>query len=157
MDIRKIREEDLQDVWKLCLGNEEYYRYLHESPTMENLRADLYAMPPGKTLADKYFVGFYEGTHLVAILDLIINYPNDRTGYIGWLIVDQSEQGKGIASQIVEMLCARLQATGYQKIELGCIQGYTHAQNFWRKHGFLPNGRMKEMNDVTIQVLSKAL
>lgn len=157
MDIRRIKEEDLNEVLTLCLGNKEYYDYLHEQPTIENLKADLSAVPPGKTVDDKYFMGFYEENHLVAILDFILRYPSDDTAYIGWLIVDQQQQGKGIASQIVEMICARSQQAGFQKIELGCIKGYAHAQNFWKKHGFLPNGRSKQMKDITMLVLSKTL
>lgn len=157
MEIRKIQEKDLGDVLTLCLGNEEYYRYLHEQPTMENLKETLYAIPPGTCLDDKYFMGFYEGKHLVALLDYICGYPKDDIAYIGWLIVDQHDQGKGIASDIVEMICARSKQAGYHKIELGCIKGYAHAQNFWRKQGFLPTGRIKEMKDITILVLSKTL
>lgn len=157
MEVRKIQEEDLDDVLALCLGNKEYYHYLHEQPTIENLKADLYAVPPGKSLKDKYFMGYYEGNHLVAVLDFICGYPKDDVAYIGWLILDPQDQGKGIASDIVEMICARSKQAGYHKIELGCIKGYVHAQNFWRKQGFLPTGRIKEMNDITILVLSKTL
>ena len=157
MEIRKIQEEDLDDVLALCLGNKEYYQHLHEQPTIENLKTDLYAVPPGKSLKDKYFMGYYEGNHLVAVLDFISGYPKEDIAYIGWLILDPQDQGKGIASDIVDKICTKVKQAGYHQIELGCIQGYIHAQNFWQKQGFLPNGRIKEMNDITILVLSKTL
>lgn len=30
-------------------------------PTFENLKENLTALPPGKTMEDKFFVGFYQG------------------------------------------------------------------------------------------------
>ncbi len=33
------------------------------------------ALPPGKAMEDKWFVGFYDGDCLIAVMDLILNYP----------------------------------------------------------------------------------
>lgn len=50
----------------------------------------------GKTMADKFYIGFFDGAALVAVVDMILAYPNETTGYIGFFMVDKSRQGQGI-------------------------------------------------------------
>ena len=55
--------------------------------TKASILDDLQAVPPGKTLSDKYFIGFYDGETLAAMMDLITGYPNPATAYIGLFMV----------------------------------------------------------------------
>ena len=69
--------------------------------TKEGVREDMEALPPGKTYEDKYFLGYYDGKRLIAIMDLIDGYPDDSTLYIGLSMTNMTIQGKGIGTSII--------------------------------------------------------
>lgn len=71
-------------------------------PTIENLTETMTELPPGKSLDEKYFVGFWEDDSLVAILDLVIGYPKEDTAFVGWFMINRDRQGKAIGSEIVQ-------------------------------------------------------
>lgn len=56
-------------------GNPLFYRY-HPAAAHAGEHPDrMTALPPGKAMEDKWFVGFYDGDCLIAVMDLILNYP----------------------------------------------------------------------------------
>lgn len=40
--------------------------------------------------ADKYYIGYFEGEKLVAVMDLILNFPNKETAFIGFFYDEYS-------------------------------------------------------------------
>ena len=91
--VKKIASEDIPAVYKLCSGNPDYYRHMNLQPTPENLTDVITLLPPGKNLEDKYFVGFWEGGSLLAVLDLTLDYPEEKTAFIGWFMLEKARQG----------------------------------------------------------------
>ena len=93
-------------------------------------------MPEGTQPEQKHFVGFYSGDDLVAILNLITGYPDKKSAFIGWFMVDAESQRKGIGSQIFADLRASMKAQGYERISLKCPNDNTDALSFWQSQGF---------------------
>ena len=91
--VRQLMETDVDAILALCSGNPQFYRYHPPMVTKASILDDLQAVPPGKTLSDKYFIGFYDGETLAAMMDLITGYPNPATAYIGLFMVDAAQQG----------------------------------------------------------------
>ncbi len=58
-------------------------------------------LPPGKTVEDKFYVGYFDADKLIAVMDLIIGYPEADTAYVGFFMTDTSVQNKGFGSCIV--------------------------------------------------------
>ena len=52
----------------------------------------------------KYYVGFYDGDILVAIMDLIDGYPDSDTAFIGFFIMNRQLQGRQIGTSIIQEL-----------------------------------------------------
>lgn len=52
--IKRLTGEDVDEILALCKGNADYYRYMNSEPSPENIRDDLSALPPGKTMDDKF-------------------------------------------------------------------------------------------------------
>ena len=100
--VKKISERDLSSVLKLCNGNPLYYEHCPPASSFESLRADLSALPPKKTLSDKYYIGFYQHDELVSVMDLILGFPNDETAFIGFFMVNKAFQKNGIGSIIID-------------------------------------------------------
>jgi hypothetical protein len=82
--VKLLNNKDLKDIYNLCVLNETYYKYCPPSPSIDSIRKDMQALPPKKTLEDKYFLGYYENDRLLAVMDLIDKYPNDKTVFIGF-------------------------------------------------------------------------
>ena len=69
--VRALDSKDLAAIYALSCKNELYYQYHPPFVTRESIIEDMKALPPGKTYEDKYYIGFFEGDVLVAMMDLI--------------------------------------------------------------------------------------
>lgn len=94
------------------------------------------ALPPQKSVKDKYYVGFFEDKTLVAVLDLITNYPAEKIAFIGFFMINMQFQDKGIGSNIIKEVCACLKVAGYEEVRLGVDQGNPQSYAFWTKNQF---------------------
>ncbi len=135
--VRQLLEEDVPDIYQLCSANHLYYEYCPPFVTEESIKEDMVALPPHTIMEDKYFVGFYEGNKLIAVLDLINGYPEPSIAFIGFFMTDTFVQGKGIGSKIIAYLCDYLKTQDYQKVQLAWVKGNPQAEHFWLKNGFV--------------------
>lgn len=142
--VRKLTEADLEQVLALYQTNPLYFEHFPPLPSLESLGNDLVDCPPGKSLSDKYFLGFWDKNNLVAILDLIDGYPTEDTAYIGLFMVDANRSGQGLGSMIMAELLPQL-ATRFKKVRLGYVESNPQSSHFWAKLGFFPTGEVKEL------------
>ena len=155
--VRLLTETDISELYRLCVSNPRYYGYMKCDPDPETLKGELTALPPGRTLEDKYFAGIYEDGRMVAILDLITGYPNPETAFIGWFMVDGALQGQGIGRGFMGELCAYLKVRGVKEIRLGCIEENAEGRRFWERNGFIYTGNRYSTENYTVLVLQKSL
>lgn len=155
--VRRLSVEEAADIYKLCIGNPTYYRYIKSEPTMENISEVFIELPPGITAEDKYFVGFYEEERLIAIMDLITRYPDKETALIGWFMMEKEFQGKGLASGIISEVLASLREYGFRKVRLGYIKGNEESRSFWTRNGFTATGEESETEHYTIVIMESRL
>ena len=85
--VRALTEADIPEMYALCAGNPLYYEHFGAPLTLESLRADLTVLPPDTAPEQKHFVGLWRADKLIALLDLICDYPAPGTAYIGWFIL----------------------------------------------------------------------
>lgn len=138
--VRRLREADTETVLALCSGNGLFYQYHPPKATRESVLQDLIALPPGKSLRDKYFLGCFDGESLAAVLDLVTDYPEKGTAYMGFFMVDSGLQGKGFGSALLEELAECLLAAGFEKIRLAIDEGNPQSEAFWSKNRFVKTG-----------------
>ena len=155
--VRRLSEADIADVTVLCEKNTLYYQYCPPFVSEESIRGDMNALPPGKTMADKYYVGFYDGEKLVAILDLIISFPDKGTAFIGFFMMDTEVQNCGVGSEIISELCFSLKQIGMEEVRLGWVQGNPQAKRFWIKNGFVATGATNETEDYVVVIARREL
>ena len=119
-------------------GNTLYFRYCGGDavPSEQSLLRDMSIVPGKKTLEDKYYVGFYRGETLAAMMDLIDGYPEDDIAFVGFFMMDISLQGTGEGTKIISRLCAELKNQGIHRVRLGIDKGNPQSTHFWRKNGF---------------------
>ena len=134
--VRRLEETDVPQILALCGGNPQYYRYHPPMPSADGIREDMRALPPGKAPEDKYYVGYFAGGALAAVMDLILRYPREDTALIGFFMVDANRQGTGLGSRLVTEAMECLRAAGFSRLRLGVDKGNPQSLAFWTKNGF---------------------
>lgn len=135
--VRKLTADDADRIYLLCSGNPLFYEYHPPFVTYDSILEDLSALPPNKTMDDKYYVGFFSGETLVAIMDLVIGYPKEDIAFIGFFMTDEAVQSKGIGSGIISDCIAYLKKCAITKVRLAVDKGNPQSFHFWTKNLFL--------------------
>ena len=135
--VRRMDDADADSILQLCKGNTLYYQYCQAQPTKEQVLSDLHITPPGIDLKDKYYIGFYQGDELIAVMDLIDGYPEKDIAFIGFFMMKNELQGRNIGSTIINEASAYLQTTGKTAVRLGIAKGNPQSTHFWKKNGFV--------------------
>ncbi len=156
-DVRELTPGDLPEMLRVANSNPFFYQYMRPDPTAENLAADLIALPPGCTLADKHFFGWFEGPCLVAMMDLIARHPRPDMAFIGWFILDGEKQGCGLGRRLIGEILSMLKAQGVTEVRLGRIQGNPQSEHFWHVAGFVENGLHYDTDQYCVIVMAKKL
>lgn len=134
--VRILNSEDVNLIYALSIKNELFYQYHPPFVTKESILDDMSALPPGKNQNDKFYIGFFEGEILAAVMDLILGYPTQDTAFIGLFMMNAKYQNQGIGSRIIKECAAHLRKSGYTKIRLGVDKGNPQSNAFWKKNGF---------------------
>lgn len=154
--VRRMDDADTEEILALCLQNTQYYRYCRKQPTAELIHSDLRITPPGMDLSSKYYVGFYDGPVLTAVMDLIVGYPRADACFIGFFMMNKQRQGEGIGSGIIRDACRAWKEAGFSAVLLGIDKGNPQSTQFWQKNGFRIL-REAEREDGTILIAEKPL
>ncbi len=139
--VRKLEKDDVDVIYDLSRKNLIFYQYHPPFVTKESIFNDIEALPPGKTYDAKFYIGFFDGDALVAIMDLILNYPQEKIAFIGLFMMNMDFQGRGVGTGIIQECAAYLASLGYEKIQLGIDKGNPQSEAFWTKNGFQLTGR----------------
>ena len=155
-EVTAAGEKDIPDILRLCRGNPMYYRYCPPEVSEESIREDMVKLPPNKGREDKLYLCFRDGDRLAAVMDLILKYPNEKTAFIGFFMVDSEVQGKGVGSRIAEDVFSRLKRE-FSSVRLGYVRGNEQSRHFWEKNGFAPTGIVLKEEKYEIVVMEKNL
>lgn len=134
--VRRLDKKDVDIIYNLSYPNTIFYQYHPPIVTEESILMDMEALPPRKSMEDKLYLGFFEKGTLVAVMDLILKYPEKETAYIGLFMTDIKYQNKGIGSHIIEEVTEQLKLCGYLKVRLGVDKGNPQSFAFWTKNQF---------------------
>ena len=165
MDIQQLNDryqitvlcsENIPDILQLCMGNPLFYQHCPPLPSAQSIWQDMHALPTGKTAADKYYLGFWEGEKLIAVLDLILRYPDEQTAFIGFFMLNAEAQGKGLAAAIIHQLLQRLK-NGFSFVRLGYVQSNCQSERFWKRMGFEETGTVTRTDSYQIVIAQKKL
>lgn len=154
--VRRMNDTDADGILDFCLQNTKYYEYCGKQPSKELILNDLHITPPGKEASDKYYVGFFDGGVMTAIMDLIESYPDEEHCFIGFFMMNKRLQGKQIGSEIVGEVCRYLGEEGFAAVMLGIDKGNPQSTHFWKKNGFVVI-REVERDGGTVLVAEKTL
>ena len=154
--VRCLAPKDIPNILKLCKTNPYYYKHCPPRPTVDTIKKDMLALPPKTTKKDKKYVGFFKGNELIALMDLILNYPDDKTCFIGLFMMNKKYQNRGIGSEIVRNSLVYLKKF-YEKVRLGYVSTNEQSKNFWLKNGFKETGKEYKQPKYLVKVMEQEL
>ena len=80
--VRYLTSDDVDIIYNLFAKNKLFYKYHPPFVSRESILEDMNALPPGKEARDKFYIGFFEKENLAAVMDLILDYPNEVSVYL---------------------------------------------------------------------------
>lgn len=143
--IKKLNYNDCDAILNLYNSNPKYFKYCPPNPTIKTIKEDLTITPNNVSGDNKYFLGFYNDNELIGVLDLITNYPNNETCFIGLFMIDNKYQNKGIGSIIIEEICNGLRDANYKYVKLAYVINNIEAERFWIKNNFKQTNQSKDV------------
>jgi len=156
--VRKLTKEDVNIIYDLEKGNPLYFDKLNEKVTHKAIVESLEITPPNKSIEDKYIIGFFNDKNfLVAICDIIVDYPIRNTIWIGLFMVNKDFQKQHIGSKIITEMLLYLEECGFIKVELGYVKDNLQSEKFWLKNGFAKTEREKQHKNYTLTIAEKIL
>lgn len=156
-DVRKLTEKDIEIILELSVENPLFFQFCPPQVTRKSIREDMNVLPPDVDRENKYYIGFFEKEKLVAVMDLILGYPERNAAFIGLFMMRKSKQGQGIGSSIVSDCAGLLRNQGYQKIRLAYAKGNPQSERFWKKNGFEHTGEEMEKDGYTAVLMERIL
>ena len=120
-NVKKIEKSDIREILDLFKGNPNYFFYSKEDSSNEFIESEMGNLPDNKKPEDKYYLGYFLKDSLIAVLDLVENFPSSKICFIGFFMLKKELQGKGIASKIIRELENELEKNKFKKIMLGYV------------------------------------
>ena len=137
-------QPDLQEFYEQC---REYFDLVTgEPPGPEEAAELLRSVPRGKSLDDKFVIGFFDAPgHMVGVLDVIRDYPGDGDWYIGQLLFGPSSRGRHLGERVHRRLEEWVRAEGGSALHLIVQQQNPGALRFWQRMGFEVRGMGRQI------------
>jgi GNAT superfamily N-acetyltransferase len=136
--IRRLQPEDaaiLQVLYDRC-GD---FNWLVEGEPVSLTAAqeDFRSVPQGKSLDDKLVWGIFNlQGEMVGVLDVLRDYPEASTWWVGLLMLAPDARGIGIGRAVMRGFSDYARLQGGKTLMLGVVEENTPAVEFWQKIGF---------------------
>lgn len=135
--VRLLTLKDQEELLKLERSNPRYHEYFSPEPlTLAEVQSDLTTYPDELAAEQKQVFGFYLANRLVAVLDILNQYPQEQFLFIGLLMVNRAYQRKSVGRVIVTGLMQAALQSGAVGIQLTRVTSDTGVKTFWERLGF---------------------
>jgi GNAT superfamily N-acetyltransferase len=146
LSLRPLTEQDAADVQSVIESDSGYVRRVTGiGPRPEDALELLTAGPPGLQPGQKVVLGAFEGDSLVAVVDLLRDWPERGTSHIGLLQVHADHQGRGLGRRVHDALLSWAAADHSTTTLRAAIveTNAKHAAPYWAAMGYTPRGQSR--------------
>lgn len=136
--IRRLNENDEHAVQSLCECCADFTQLIEgRAPQQDDGHGILFDLPPDKTMDDKFVFGaFHRDGTLRAVIDLIKDYKTQGEWTIGLMMIDPSERGKGLGSELHSFIKAWALQRGGSTLRIAVMQANQAGHAFWGRMGY---------------------
>ena len=140
--VRRLTEEDGDEIFALQRRHPEYQElFLNHKVKKADVLSDLTSIPEGVLPENKFYLGMYDVDNLVAIADVVLNFPTSKTAWLGLIMVDYDVVGQGIGGKIIEKLKQALMRERFKQL-CTLVPIESDVGSFFDAHGFLTGEEM---------------
>jgi len=123
-------------------SNQDFFLLTEGTPaTLQGCQANIDAIPPGFDIHNKLYIGFWINNRCIAVLDILLGYPNPDAIYIGLFLVHSELQGTGLGRKMIEALLTAAKNMKMNSAKLAVIESNAKAITFWKRLGFEDTGK----------------
>lgn len=141
----KLNEKDVYALLELYRSNPQFLDLSKSVCSLKSIEADMLRTPSGVVLDQKFYLGIYENNKLIAVCDLILDYPNNMEAWIGLFMVEGKEQNNGKGTVILQSIENMLASAGISHVELGVIDKNNQGLSFWKKNGYSQKSKNQDV------------
>lgn len=135
-EIRPVTEQDIVPILSLFQGDLSYFSLEHLRLDADYIRHNTKKLPPHCNPGQKHYVALWRNGSPQAVLDLVENYPRERTLFVGLFFLAPSLRRQGIGIEIMEEALQAAGDAGMDRVRLACLQNNPAGHAFWRAMGF---------------------
>lgn len=157
-----LRPEEAADVQALAEECAQYFlETFGRAPAADEGPSLFTELPPGAKYADKAVAGARDRDgRLVAVADIVRDWPDEETWTIGLVLVVPDMRRLGIGSAIVEGIALEARRAGASRLRLAVYVDRLEAVSFWEHHRFETAGlqlRETELGERELLVMVRDL
>lgn len=146
-EVRVLTHADDDEIYRLQQKNQSYFDlFLDHKLTRQEAVADVDELASEAAAAQKYYLGVFNGSKLVAIIDLTVDYPLPQLVWLGQFFVDDAEVTASDRSLILSSVIKTLKALSAVQIQLLVLKADTDNQQFYAGEDF------KQVSDTRAKV-----
>ena len=106
-------------------------------PAPAEVQSLFVALPEGKTYDDKHVISLFSKPHgLIGVIDVVRDYPEPGSWWIGLMLLRPSLRGRGMGSRVFRDFVDWAAGRGARAIYLSVKTQNAGATRFWRRLGF---------------------
>lgn len=141
-EVKMLQASDAEAILILQKGHPNYHTYLLDHPvTKADILTDLTSLPDRSRAADKFYLGFYQDKKLIALVDIVLSFPDNLSAWLGLIMVDQALVKQGIGQTIIKALKHALKREGFKQLLAAPFLDEA-MQNFFAQAGFEVQGKI---------------
>ena len=136
--VHRLTLDDLPAIQEVCAKCLDFMLLVDgHAADPESVKDDFLDVPPGRSSADKFVFGICNRhNELVGLLDVLRDYPDQSTWWIGLLLFIPEARSKGLGKKVLQGFVEFISLNGGQAIMLGVVEANTRAIKFWTRKGF---------------------
>ncbi len=137
LDIALAGEADLPAIQALFESDPGYFLLVQGTPPDAGEARNLIKeLPDGKSYADKFVYTIHHGAQLLAVIDVIRDYPEEGTWFLGLIFLAWSVRGTGLSRRLIEAIRAHVVSKGGRSLRLAVVRTNRHARALYDRVGF---------------------
>ena len=136
--MQRTSESDLGALQQVLLATPAYSLLIEGKLPSPDAALNLVSeLPPGKTLEDKFVLGFFMGTELAGCADVIRGYPTSDVAFLGLLLFAEPFQGKRLGAAALVHVESFSRTLECEVLRIAVIAHNKRARKFWEREGFV--------------------